>query len=71
MRLEYALAHTPPFSVKSVEAWRVFEAETIMVDAKDSVGSFNLKTARERTLFSCSVLAARCGELETVVGVED
>ena len=60
-----------PFSIKSVEAWRVFEAETIMVDAKDSVGSFDLKTARERALFSCSVLAARCGELATVVGVED
>ena len=56
--------------MKLIEAGRVFEAETIMVDAKDSVGSFDLKTARERALFSCSVLAVRCGELATMVGVE-
>ena len=59
------------FSMKLVEAGRVFEAETILVDAKDSVGSFDSKTAREHMLFSCSVLVARCGELATVVGVED
>ena len=57
--------------MKLIEAGRVFEAETILVDAKDSVGSFDSKTAPECVLFSCSVLAARCGELATVVGVED
>ena len=54
------------FSMKLVEAGRVFEAGTIMVDPRDSVGSFDSKTARERALFSCSELVAGCGEVATV-----
>ena len=54
------------FSTFMQFSMKLVEAGAIMVDPRDSVGSFNLKNVRERALFSYSGLAARCGELATV-----
>ena len=55
--------------VKLLNSRRVFEAETIVLDASEPVGSFDSKTAHKRALFSCSGLAGGCGELAADLSV--
>ena len=59
--------------MKLADSERVSRAVTMEVGAEDSVGGFDLKTARNNALFLCPILAESCkscGELALVESVE-
>jgi hypothetical protein len=55
--------------VKPADSERVLRAVTMVVDARDSTGTFSSQTARNNTLFLCPLTAGGCDELAVVVSV--